>query len=443
MAVKKKNRISVLVMTLVTVMSLAGSLYAGSGREGDVYDHIKTFFTPADTDAVFYDEATRTTINYEVDEKQDEIPAEDVTKDEFDKINDAYVSEYFLDYLSDREQKVYHQLYKGIYNFEETISIENDVLKQDEVGDFIVLFSASNPYVNYIGGSYTISLNKKGYVTSVNVVYSRTQQQAKTEREELDKVISEILKGIRSDMTQYEKVKYLHDYIVSNCTYDDKSEQPYSAYGCLVNKRCVCEGYSKAMLALCDKAGINAIPVIGKAGETGDGQGHIWNKVMIDDKWYNFDVTWDDPVGEMGYSYVRYDYFGVSDEQFERTHTPDKNRYMHYPTASSEDADYFVVNDLVCDDGRTADITMEKALWLAIDSGDDMARIKCTDKDAYSHALSKLFDTNDGTTEMFALLNKTLGKKSGDKVLKYSMIKNDEAYTITVRFENDSLKSSK
>ena len=66
MAVKKKNRISVLVMTLVTVMSLAGSLYAGSGREGDVYDHIKTFFTPADTDAVFYDEATRTTINYEV-----------------------------------------------------------------------------------------------------------------------------------------------------------------------------------------------------------------------------------------------------------------------------------------------------------------------------------------------------------------------------------------
>ena len=259
-------------MTAVTALSLVGSLYAGSGREGEVYDQVKTFFTPADTDAVFYDEATRTTINYEVDEKQEEIPAEDVTKDEFDQINDAYVSEYFLDYLSDREQKVYHQLYKGIYNFEESINIENDVLKQDEVGDFIVLFSASNPYVNYIGGSYTISLNKKGYVTSVNVTYSRTQEQAKAEREKLDKVIDEVLGGIKSDMSQYEKVKYLHDYIVANCSYDDKSEQPYSAYGCLVDKKCVCEGYSKAMLALCDKAGRNAIPVIGKAGETGDGQ---------------------------------------------------------------------------------------------------------------------------------------------------------------------------
>ena len=116
---------------------------------------------------------------------------------------------------------------------------------------------------------------------------------------------------------------------------------------------------------------------------------------------------------------------------------------MHYPTASSEDADYFVVNDLVCDDGRTADKTMKKALRLAIKNGEDMARIKCTDRDAYSHALSKLFDTNDGTTEMFALLNETLGKKGDDKVLKYSMIKNDEAFTITVRFENDSPKSSK
>ena len=439
-SVRKKNRILVLAMTAAAVLSMAGGLYAGSGSgEKQPYREVLNFFSPADPGAVYYDEATRTSISYEVEEKQEKKPVENVTKEEFDKINDAFVSEYFLDYLSDEEQKVYHQLYKGIYNFEKTINIENNVIKQDDIGEFIVLFTVSNPYVNYIGGSYTISLNKKGYVTSVNVQYSFNKEQAEKQRSELDARIDTILEGLNDDMSDYEKVKYLHDYIVTHCTYDDKAAQPYSAYGCLVQGRCVCEGYTKAMLALCDRAGINAIPVIGQAGETGSGQGHIWNMVMIDGQWCNFDVTWDDPVGDLGDGYIRYDYFGVCDDQFERTHTADKNKFVHYPSARSREADYFEVNDLICDDGRRADEAMTKAIKLAVSNGDGLARIKCTDKDAYKHALDMLFETNDGTTEMFGLLNKTLLKKDEDKVLRYSMICNDETYTITVRFEDSAV----
>ena len=444
MAVKKKNRILAFAMTAVVAVSLAGGLTVGRSREGEAYEEIKTFFSSPDPDAVFYNEATRTTINYEVEEKQEKNAADNVTKEDFEEINDTYVSEYFLDYLTEKEQTVYHQIYKGVHDFEETIKIENNVLKQDDVGDFIVLFTVSNPYLNYIGGSYTISLNKKGYVTGVNVQYSRTKEQAREERKELNKKIDSILEGIKKDMSQYEKVKYLHDYIITNCTYDDQSEQPYSAYGCLVQGRCVCEGYAKAMLALCDRAGINAIPVIGQAGETGNGQGHIWNKIMIDDKWYDFDVTWDDPVGDMGSEYIRYDYFGIDDDEFEKNHTPDNNKFMHYPDARSEDADYFVVNDVLCNDGRIADETMKKAIEIAVKNGDGLARIKCTDKDAYIHALQKLFDTDeDGDTpRMFSLLNEALSKKKDDPVMKYSMIQNDETYTITVRFEKDEAKSA-
>ena len=436
MALKRKNRIMTFAMTAVIALSLAGGLYSGSGRLDEAYDELKYFFVSADPDVVFYNEATRTTINYEVEDKEpsDNKSADDVSKEEFDKINDAYVSEYFLDYLSAAEQKVYHQLYKGIYDFQESIPIENNVLKQDDVGDFIVLFTSANPYVNYIGGSYTISQNKKGYVTAVNVEDSMSKQEAEAQRAALDKRIDEILSDITWTMTDYEKVKYLHDSIVQNCTYDDKAEQPYSAYGCLVQGKCVCEGYTKAMLALCDRAGINAIPVVGQAGETGEGQGHIWNKVMIDDRWYNFDVTWDDPVCDISDRYVRYDYFGLDDEQFERNHQPDKNRYMYYPGANSTRADYYVVNGLVCDDGREADTTMKKAVDIAIKRNEGYARIKCTDKDAYVHAYEKLFSTDDGTSHMFGLLNEVFGETGRDAAVSYSIIKNDEVYTITVRF---------
>lgn len=440
MSVKKKNRILAFTMTAAAALSLVGGLQAGSVSQDEPYKEILTFFSPADPDATYYDEATRTTINYEVLEKKDATkPADEVSRADFEKINDAFASQFFLDYLSDDEQRVYQQLYKGIYDFQESIKIENNVLKQDDIGEFIVLFTVSNPYVNYIGASYTISLDKKGYVTAVNVQYALTREQAERQRSELDLKIDTILAGLNDSMSEYEKVKCLHDYIVTHCTYDDKSPQPYSAYGCLVQGRCVCEGYTKAMLVLCDKAGINSIPVIGQAGETGNGQGHIWNMVTIDGKWYNFDVTWDDPVGDMGENYIRYDYFGVRDDEFERTHTADKNKYMHYPYSRTKDADYFEVNDLICDDGRKADETMLKAIKLAVKNGDGLARIKCTDKDAYKHALEKLFETEDGTTEMFSLLNAALLKKDEDRVLRYSMIQNNETYTITVRFEDSAV----
>lgn len=439
MAVKRKNRILAFVTTVVVTVSLSAGLLMSSMRDGEteVYSDIKTFFSPTDPDAVFYDEATRTTINYEVEdtEPDDKQQPETVDKSEIERIDDTFVAQYFLDYLSDAEQNAYHQLFKGITQFEETINIENNVLRQDDIGDFIVLFTSANPYVNYLAGNYTISLNKKGFVTSVNVGYSMPKEKADAQREELDRKIKQIIDGMNWTMGEYEKVKYLHDYIVKNCVYDDKADQPYSAYGCLVDGKCVCEGYAKALLALCDKAGIKAVSVVGKAGETGEGQGHIWNKVMINDKWYDFDVTWDDPVSEIGDNYVRYDYFALCDDEFERNHTPDKNRYMNYPNALSGDADYFVMNDLVCDDGRTADETMEKAVEFAVRRGDRFARIKCTDKDAYEKAYEKLFDSKEGTSEMFRVLNKVFEKRGMDKADKYSIIKNDEVYTITVRFD--------
>lgn len=438
MAVKKKNRILVLAMTAVVTIFIAGGAYAGLNRYEEVYKDVKMYFSSADTNEVFYNQATRTTINYEVEEKSEnktEKTPPRVTKEEFDSINHAYVSQYFLDFLDEGDQKVYHQLYKGIYDFEKSIPIENNVLKQDDVGDFIVLFTSSNPYVNYIGANYTISLNKKGYVTAVNVEYSLTKDEAESQRRELDRKIDSIISGITPGMSDYDKVKYLHDYVVTHCNYDDKCPQPYSAYGCLVQGRCVCEGYTKAMLALCDKAGIKAIPVVGKAAETGDYQGHIWNKISISDKWYNFDVTWDDPTGEMGEKYIRYDYFGLTDKQMERNHTPDNNKYMSYPSAESSQANYFEINGLVCDDGRQAGETMEKAIMQAIESKEGLARIRCTDKDAYTHALETLFETENGTTGTFTVLNYLLESRNKKKVVSYSIINNDEAYTITVKFD--------
>ena len=144
MALKRKNRIMTFAMTAVIALSLAGGLYSGRGRLDEAYDELKYFFVSADPDVVFYNEATRTTINYEVEDKEpsDNKSADDVSKEEFDKINDAYVSEYFLDYLSAAEQKLI-ELYRAAASDDKKLATR--ILKGEklEISDLLPMLMAS------------------------------------------------------------------------------------------------------------------------------------------------------------------------------------------------------------------------------------------------------------------------------------------------------------
>ena len=42
-----------------------------------------------------------------------------------------------------------------------------------------------------------------------------------------------------------------------------------------------------------DEAGIMNLYVVGDAGDEEDVGGHVWNYVLLDNKWYLQDTTWD------------------------------------------------------------------------------------------------------------------------------------------------------
>ena len=90
--------------------------------------------------------------------------------------------------------------------------------------------------------------------------------------------------------SDYDIALWLHDWLTQNANYD-YTYSHYSADGVLCGGTGVCDSYSKAYLFLLREAGIPAIRI------TNDG--HAWNAVQLDGKWYNVDCTWDDP-GEGG-----------------------------------------------------------------------------------------------------------------------------------------------
>ena len=165
-------------------------------------------------------------------------------------------------------------------------------------------FYSSGVSVKYVKGSdvYTIILQ---YDTDVEVL---KKMHADAE-EKADKVIASI---ITPEMTAAERVKAIHDYIVLNCEYDYANyladTLPYEtsiAYGVLIDKKAVCQGYTAAFNLLAKRAGIRSIAVGGYPPNSK--VSHSWNMVLIDGQIYHVDTTHDDPVpdkkGKISYRY--------------------------------------------------------------------------------------------------------------------------------------------
>lgn len=133
----------------------------------------------------------------------------------------------------------------------------------------------------------------------------------KSPAEEIYSKIKAVLREIISDdMTDIQKVRAVHDYLVMNVTYDnvllaESSNKPaeevkkYNGFyleGVFNDKIAVCDGISKAYSALLGVEGIPCVRVIGE-NKTPSAAGHAWNKVRITDgatsQWYVTDATSD------------------------------------------------------------------------------------------------------------------------------------------------------
>lgn len=149
---------------------------------------------------------------------------------------------------------------------------------------------------------------------------------------EIDTVVDELMTTLFTpEMTEEEKIKTVHDYIVNNTKYDkDRSDNKIKkyhsdiAYGALIEHYAICGGYADSMKIFLDRLGIENFKIAS--------ENHIWNFVKVNGSWYHLDLTWDDPVTDTGEDILEYDYFLITtDELLEKEndqHIYDKNVYI-------------------------------------------------------------------------------------------------------------------
>jgi beta-lactam-binding protein with PASTA domain len=125
--------------------------------------------------------------------------------------------------------------------------------------------------------------------------------------------IEEIIAAyILPDMSDLEKERVIHDYLITHSTYEwpasSNLDYVYSPYGLLIRGRGCCSAYASTMKRFMDRLDVPCEYVSAKRMGT-TGCGHAWNRVMIDGLWYELDVTWDEPeaiFGDVSIPYTPY-----------------------------------------------------------------------------------------------------------------------------------------
>jgi len=156
--------------------------------------------------------------------------------------------------------------------------------------------------------------------SSNSATISLTYKTTFTQEEELEDALLPIISPW-FNLSTYEKIKAVHDWIVNNLEYDT-SYSRYTAYEAFFDKSAVCEGYSLLTYKMFSLLNVDVSLISG----TADGGDHMWNMVKLccaeDCKWFHLDVTWDDPLpGGM----LKYNYFLLSDEEISQDHTISEN----------------------------------------------------------------------------------------------------------------------
>ncbi len=213
---------------------------------------------------------------------------------------------------------------KGNQDLLNTMGAARDAYMADHAGLF---------YIDSSNVSLRVTQDKQGQLhaflgigrteTYINKAFWNYETK-KVEKEKLITAIETVEKGLQEAVEQVnaveiqenqdkteQQIKKAHDIIITSNSYkleetiieenktksEDQKGDPwnvrtvYGAYG--PKHEIVCEGFARAFKMILDELNIPCVLVYGAYVSSTKYEEHAWNYVLLDNKWYAVDVTWD------------------------------------------------------------------------------------------------------------------------------------------------------
>lgn len=193
-----------------------------------------------------------------------------------------------------------------MFNKETRIDVSAYDLTTEDLSNIYADIINYTPELFYISNRYSVTINsttRKVKTIQKFYYYAKSDYSAdvatiNAKQAEINAALNVIKSGVSSKQSNFEKLLYVHDYLIEHIEYDYSSilsqqstvtypKTDFDMYGALVLGNCVCQGYSHAFKYVCEQLGIGECGFASTAN-------HIWNQVKLGSYYYNVDCTYDD-----------------------------------------------------------------------------------------------------------------------------------------------------
>lgn len=302
------------------------------------------------------------------------------------------VEEYYYEHFPENLQEAYRELYVKLMKGETSGSFLSSV-NVEEFWRVYYGVLADHPEIFWLGPNAQVEQSVlTGTVVNYEFETTVPQESRESMRAQLEAAADECINLIWSEASDYQKIKFVYEYIIDTTGYDSQGPDTQNIQSALLYHSSVCAGYSKAFQYILNRMGMFCTYITGTIKDGGD---HGWNMVRIDGNYYYVDVTWGDPVfmnqveGASG-SRTNYNYLCCTEMDLFKTHTPDDS--VELPECTSDAYNYYKLNGYYYEwfDYNTIYNALMNSVW----NGESSIVMKFGSREAFDSAVYELFQGN-------------------------------------------------
>lgn len=243
-----------------------------------------------------------------------------------------YRNKLYYQQLSE-DQKIYYQCMYHAASNNETEYYTSFVLNPDAEINARLAFGADYPEYFWFGGNVDtdigyekdkLGLIEHSYYLVRQNAYEFSDEDLENTVQQINDKLDEIIPTLVGE-DDYNTVLNVFKYIADNTEYDEEYKHIQDIRAVLLEGRGVCSSYAETFQLICNKLGFECYSVVGdvdekeyeslanhnseekKEQDTKGDDGHEWNIIRIEDKWYWVDPTWGDMSLDEDVAQVNYD----------------------------------------------------------------------------------------------------------------------------------------
>lgn len=234
---------------------------------------------------------------------------------------------YMYETLCDSDKHIYEQVLECVMSHDKSVRLNCDL---DTLGRIYYCVRRDHGEIFWVDG-YNYTSRESSVV--FEPVYSMDYETRCNYSYRVSTIVSRLVTKYK-DLSDYEKVKAVYEYIIKNIEYDELSVNNQNILGVFLDRGAVCLGSANAVQTVLSRLGVDSIVITGETELCA----HAWNLVKIEGEWYHLDIT----AGMLAYNttkYVDYRYMTMTDEETYLTRSTDS--LVMLPECNNTTYEYF------------------------------------------------------------------------------------------------------